>query len=514
LREKYKLRAPNINHIDLIEVSPLKASLKLYAGRIHCPRMQDLPYSPDTTLSKEQAEIVRDYCINDLDNTQLLYTELLPQIKLRETLGTEYSVDLRSKSDAQIAEAIIGHELEKLHCHGWRNAKAKIEPGFTFRYKIPEFVAFKTRPLQSVLEAVRTADFIVGVSGAAAIPDALAGQKIRVGETIYQLGGGGLHSCEKSIAQYANENHYLIDRDVASYYPSIILNQGLYPQHLGKDFLNVYQTIVTRRLKAKLEKNKVVADALKITINGTFGKLGSPYSKLYAPDLCMQVTISGQLCLLMLIEEIELAGMRVVSANTDGIITKCPKNRYDDFLNIVLQWESITGFSTEEARYKAIFSRDVNNYIAIKENDELKVKGIYSDKGSALNSPLSKNPECQIISDAVQIFLAYKKPIIETIMTCTDIRKFVSVRTVKGGASKDGSYLGKAVRWYYAKGEKGTINTVQSGNKVPKTEGAKPLMILPTSLPDDLNYDYYIREAKEILYDIGYLQKSKPASLF
>lgn len=175
-----------------------------------------------------------------------------------------------------------------------------------------------------------------------------------------------------------------------------------------------------------------------------------------------------------------------------------------------MQWESITGFATEEARYKAVFSRDVNNYIAIKENGESKVKGAYSSKGSALNSPLSKNPECQIISDAIQAFLANNKSITETIVQCTDIRKFVSVRTVKGGAAKDGCYLGKAIRWYYAKDEHGTINYVQSGNKVPKSEGAKPLMILPASIPEDLDYDYYITEAKNMLYDIGYLQKIDP----
>lgn len=62
----------------------------------------------------------------------------------------------------------------------------------------------------------------------------------------------------------------------------------------------------------------------KIVLNGTFGKLGSKYSFLYSPNLMIQVTITGQLALLMLIEALEAAGISVVSANTDGIVSRCP----------------------------------------------------------------------------------------------------------------------------------------------------------------------------------------------
>ena len=30
-----------------------------------------------------------------------------------------------------------------------------------------------------------------------------------------------------------------------------------------------------------------------------------------------------------------------------------------------------------------------------------------------------------------------------------------------------------------------------NGNKVPKTDGAKPIMNLPNELPDDINYEWY-----------------------
>lgn len=513
IEQRYGIETRNFNHIDLIEVAPISASLKIYSGRLHCERMQDLPYPPDAELEPWQIINVRDYCVNDLDNTQLLYENLKPQIELRVTLGKEYGIDLRSKSDAQIAEAVIKSELEKL---GVDTRKPQKIVGQTFYYQVPAFVNFKTPLLQQVLHTVATTLFEVGESGKANCPETIKRLKINIGSCTYQMGNGGLHSSEKSVGHVADAHTLLIDRDVASYYPQIVLNQGLYPEHLGPAFLEVYRSIVLRRLKAKRDKNTVIADALKITINGAFGKLGSQYSRLYSSDLMSQVTITGQLCLLMLIEAIELAGIPVVSANTDGIVIKCPENRYKDLEHVVIAWEEQTGFVTEETQYKALYCRDVNNYIAVKKDNEgsCKVKGIYSEKGSALNSVLSKNPECLIVSDAVQAFLARGVPMVDTITACSDVRRFVAVRQVKGGAEKNGVYLGKAVRWYYAKDEVGQMNYVITGNAVPKSEGAKPLMNLTPDVPDDLDYDYYINEANETLYDIGYYQRAHVARLF
>jgi hypothetical protein len=180
----------------------------------------------------------------------------------------------------------------------------------------------------------------------------------------------------------------------------------------------------------------------------------------------------------------------------------------------------------EETRYKSIHCRDVNNYFAVKlkwddknkvwldEVDGCKVKGCYSERGSALNSRLSKNPTNLICSDAVMKFLTNGTPVEETIMNCKDITRFVTARNVKGGAQKDGIYLGKVVRWYYAVGMDGEISYILSGNKVPCTDGAKPLMDLPNEFPDDINYKWYIEEANKYLVQIGvYASKDKAAQI-
>lgn len=500
-----------INNIDLIEVAPLQGSLKLYAARLHAPTIQELPVDPHSELTEQEKIDVRNYCFNDLDCTELLFNELKPQIILREQLGAEYGQDLRSKSDAQIAEAVLNSELKRIN--GRWPTKGEPEEGYSFRYQVPTWLRFQTEPLQRALAAIEGATFRLQPNGSPALPAEIEALSIAMGSSIYRLGIGGLHSTEKSAAHLPAEGERLLDRDVASYYPFIILNLGLYPKHLGPSFLKVYRTIVERRLEAKRQGNKTVSETLKIVINGSFGKLGQPFSTLYSPDLLIQVTVTGQLALLMLIEAFEHVGISVVSGNTDGIVFRCRKEQEPLAAQIVEWWQRETGFETEETEYKATFSRDVNNYIAVKLDGSVKHKGVYSERGSALNSKLSKNPETLILADAVSAFLTKGTPVAETIRNCRDIKRFLAVRNVKGGAHKGGIYLGKVVRWYYAEGERGAIEYVLTGNKVPKSDGAKPLMQLG-EFPSDIDYAWYEREATEMLYDLGYFQRAKQLTFF
>src|SRR3569833_1542231 len=351
-RDVYKahnLEPAQLNHIDLIEVAPLKASLKMYGARLHAKRLHELPIAYAKPITVKEQQIVRIYNINDLDLTELLLTELGPAIDLRDQLSREYQQDLYSKSDAQIAEAVISSELKRLN--GYHSKRPTIEPGTSFQLKIPHYISYKTPQFKQMLETVRNARFIVGNNGSVEMPEELSKLNLRLGSCVYRMGIGGLHSSEECVSHKATDDMLLIDKDVNSYYPSIILTQELAPKHLGKSFLTVYKSIVDRRLEAKRTAPKgIVEQSLKITINGSFGKLGSMYSVLYAPDLLMQVTMTGQLALLMLIEFIESRGIPVVSANTDGVLVKCPKDRYTDIEMQVIYWKRLTGFEAEETR--------------------------------------------------------------------------------------------------------------------------------------------------------------------
>lgn len=494
--QAWNVRLPKVDHIDLIEVAPGIASLKLYAGRLHAQRMQDLPIDPDASISPDQRAVLRQYCRNDLANTAALYRALEPQIELRSAMSAEYDIDLRSKSDAQIAEAVLVHQVKALRKS--EIVRPEIEPGTVYHYRAPAWLQFRSLALTDVLTEIEASDFVVSETGNIKEPLVLQTGSVPIGNSRYRLGIGGLHSSETCQAIEADDEHVLIDRDVASYYPSIILRLGLAPAQMGTEFLRAYRSIVDRRLAAKAAGDKVLADTLKIVVNGSFGKLGSRYSRLYSPDLLIQVTVTGQLCLLMLIDELEAEGISVVSANTDGIVIRCHHVDTGAMASVIKRWEQRTGFVTEETRYRALYSRDVNNYIAVKADGGVKLKGAYALAG------LAKNPANLVAIDAAVQWLRTGVPIEDTIRTCQDVRRFVTVRTVAGGAiDQQGRYLGKAIRWYYALGVDGPLRYQKNGYTVPRTHGARPLMELPDQLPRDVDYGWYEREAISILTDVG-----------
>lgn len=546
---------PKINHIDLFETNPsVKNGLKALAARLHIRLLQELPFKPNTKLSPAEWEEGKQYCLNgDLEGTHALFNLMKEPIMLREALRERYNtVDLRSKSDAQVGETIIKTEVERRL--GTKVKRAVIAEGSTFRYEPPEWMKFDTPLMRNVFETIKNTDFEIGKGGKVAFPRVFSNFKIEFDGLRHTLGIGGLHSTEANRCVLADDDHVLIDGDVASQYPRIIMTLGLYPKALGAEFSPVYNSIIEERLKAKRAKDKVADKGLKIAINGSYGKLGSAYSVLFAPNLMIAVTLTGQLSLLMLIERAHLMGIPVVSANTDGVVFKVPRSMYNGFVlredgtptdrlapspiqDIIEWWEGATGFSMEFNEYSALYNQSVNTYIATKPDGSYKRKGALANHWrpdlpwggkntdyDPARSGLMKNPAMTICSDAVLGFLLKGIPIEQTIMECTDIREFITVVNATGGATwgegENEGYLGKVVRYYWSTQGAPIIKvkphpTTGNRPKVPKTDGCRPIMTLPDdfAVPPDLDYARYIAEAKSILKDIGYgLKESRGLS--
>lgn len=513
LKKAYNFRTFNTNHVDLIEVAPLRGSLKLYMARLHAERIQELPFPDMQILTEEEIGIVKQYNFNDLDGTELLFNFMKERLELRESLGNDYHENLMSKSDAQIAEVILSKEISKLN--GKRPQKQDIESGTVFKYSIPTYIKYQTLELQNLLNKLKIAKFVVQPNGKMAIPNELT-EPVKINRGLYKLGIGGLHSSEKTAAYKSDKFKTLVDRDVRSYYPKLITTLGLYPPSCGPNFLIAFDKIIDIRLDAKEKKIFSRDKGLKIVINGTSGKLSDTWSIFYSPDNTIQMTVSGQLALLLLIERLELSGIEVISANTDGMTMIVYKNKELDYQQIVTSWEIETGFETEEIRYKNYYARDVGAYFATKLDDTVKKKGNpYAEVGSQSGTQLDVNPTVQICSDAVEALISKNIPIEQTIRECKNFTRFVNVRQAKApGAHKNGEYLGRVLRWYYAKGETGAIHTVAANNQVAGSEGAKPCMDLPKEFPDDIDYAWYIKYTKEILEDIGYTPKMKQVEFF
>ena len=489
---------PTWNHIDIINVAPGQASLKIYGGRLNATKMQDLPIEPDEMISSEQRELLRTYCLNDLETTELLYTTLSDQMKLRQDMSKRYKIDLRSKSDAQIAEAVFRKEIGDLEGRQVKPSR-RIDMSKTYRYLDPKIITFQRKDLKELLNRLTESEFPLADTGSIQLPDWLRETKIKIGGSEYQMGIGGLHSCEKKRTIRASNDMYLRDADVASYYPSIILQQGLVPENLGRGFVTVYTDIYHTRLAAKASGDKVTANSLKISLNGSFGKLGSKYSALYAPDLLIQTTITGQLALLMLIERLEPRGISVVSANTDGVVSHFHKDLEREYDEVCWEWMLETSYELEFTDYSSLHSRDVNSYIAVKPNGSVKGKGAFAEPN------LMKNPQFVIVNEALYAYLSKGTPLEQTINACSDVTKFLMVRSVTGGAVWGDEYLGKAVRFYYSKelGDDDCIRYAKNGNKVPMSDAARPMMQLSDTVPSDIDRQRYVYMAREALKEIG-----------
>lgn len=273
-------------------------------------------------------------------------------------------------------------------------------------------------------------------------------------------------------------------------------------------------------LKVERAGQVAKADGGKVSANGAYGKLGSPYSVLYAPHLMIAVTLTGQLALLMLIERAERAGIPVVSANTDGVVFRCPHEKDIALAEITSEWERDTGFELESTDYQALYSQSVNTYIAVKPNGTAKRKGVLANPRAEgdLRTQMMNSPSMNVCADAATAFLTRGTPIEETIRGCEDVRDFVTVVNVRGGGKWRGEYLGKVVRFIWS--TDGDVILYkdphpETGNfkKVSKTDGCRPLMEMPDDgkPPADIDYERYIETARDILRDVGFQPRSKQA---
>ena len=90
----------------------------------------------------------------------------------------------------------------------------------------------------------------------------------------------------------------IIDMDVKSYYPNVVIASEFYPEHLGKDFCVFYKQLY--EMRKKYPKGSIENEMLKLALNGTYGDTNSKFSVFYDPLVTMRTTLNGQLFLCVL----------------------------------------------------------------------------------------------------------------------------------------------------------------------------------------------------------------------
>lgn len=204
--------------------------------------------------------------------------------------------------------------------------------------------------------------------------------KARVGGLDYYFGTGGIHGSVSSQRIIATDNWLIRDIDVASLYPSIAIQNNLAPAHLGEHFTRSYASLPQERKKWQELKGKkcVEANSLKLAANSVYGNSNNPYSVFYDPLYTLSTTINGQLLLCMLAERLmSVPTLQIIQINTDGISYTIRADYEPMAAEKCREWEQITRLKLEDQNYKRMFIRDVNNYVAEDFKGGLKTKGAY-----------------------------------------------------------------------------------------------------------------------------------------
>ena len=191
--------------------------------------------------------------------------------------------------------------------------------------------------------------------------------KFEIGGVKHTYGIGGLHSENDPEVFEPLDDEMLLDSDVRSLYPTIILQNNLFPAHLGKALLNVYQMIYDQRVAAKAEGRKIENETLKLALNGLTGNLQSIYSWVYDPMMVFKIRINGQLMLLMLIEKVVEHGFQLIQSNTDGIFVKIKKDRYNEYMQVCADWEKKTRLTLEHDEFERFYQYAINDYVGVKK---------------------------------------------------------------------------------------------------------------------------------------------------
>lgn len=510
-------------YIDLMKLAGLQKSLKLVGTILNWHKLQDLPYSVDKEISKEEVGIVYDYNRNDVLITKELYFFLLDEIKLRFEIYKQFGVEVFTESRSGTANRLLEKYYEEYTGIPKSVFKNERTPRKFFKFSSVIFnnVSFETNELDKEFEEIRDKSYYENLP--------FFKKVIKFRNKSYKLGIGGIHSIDEGLKIKSDKDVEIIDADVTSMYPSIIISYGIKPAHLNKAFLEIYSNFLRRRIKAKEEEDVITSEALKIVLNSVYGKMRNENHWLYDPFAAMQVTLNGQLFILMLIEKLELNGIQVISANTDGVTSIVPKEKKQIFKNICEEWSKKVRLNLEYTKYKEYIRKDVNNYIAIKDNGNIKTKGIFNKKKDII-----KGLDKPIIAIAVSKYFLEGIPVEETIKNHDSIYDFCISKKIKNTFKnkiryiKDNKiveeYIQDSVRYYVSNTgvslvkekeiEKQGIYSIIDEETKEKQDiqyevGNYVTIFNEFELKDDydINYPYYISEAKKIIEKIDPLNK-------
>lgn len=524
---KYQIWFDTFDILTMLYSNKLRVGLKEIQVTMQYPNVQEFVCDWTKPLPLEDFDSMIDYNINDIESTSELLNRCKKDVDLRIAIEDEYGVRVLSKDGVNIGMKILTQKYLEKTGLTWQDIKDLRSPMSVIPLKdvILPFIKYDSPILQRVLDDMKNQIVSPGRKGYE--------NKFVFNNLRYSVGVGGIHSVNSPEIIIPRDDEMLIDIDVASLYPSMLIEYEFYPKHLGKEFLEVYKQIKDERIEAKHNGDKVKNETLKLALNGLSGNLQNEHNFCYSPFAVMQIRINGQLLLLMLAEKLTQIGCRIVQANTDGLFVLLKKDVYSKVNSICREWEQLTKLTLEEDRFKAMYQYAINDYFAITEDNKVKEKGMF-----ITTVKLGKGLTPKIIPKAVISFFKDGISVEDTIKNCTDIRDFLmsektgkqwhveymneeQQRTNRFYASTNGGYLWKWKDTGHKEGEIITYTEPYVGEHKYKASARQYQNMLTASGVtllnkfDDkpieerkINYRYYIMEAYKIIRDLKPLQLS------
>jgi hypothetical protein len=532
---EYKEEWLSLKQLDLFKIHHFdnknrRVSLKRLEFEMDFENIEEMPIH-HLKENMTQLEIVETiyYCYNDVQATYEFYKITIGdtnhplykgnnQIELRQDIYEEFDIPCLNYSDSKIGDEMI----KKYYCqekgihYNELPKKGFFRKDIEIRKCIADYVVFQTPELQAFLKRMKKT--VLGLQ------DDFK-ESIEFYNNTYSFMKGGLHTENKPKVFEADDETKILDWDVSSYYPAIIINNGRYPQHLGKEFLRGYKQMFDKRLELKplAKKDKKIAGivgALKLAVNSVYGKSSDMQNWIYDRQLTMFTTITGELSLMMLIEAYELNDIHVISANTDGVTIMVTNDLMDKMHEINKWWMELTSYELERTDYQKIIFSTVNDYLAVKTNGEIKKKGDF-----LTDFELHKNKSARIVPIALERYYTNDVPVATTIHNHTNIYDFC----LRQKASKDFHYEGhskenktiynKLIRYYVSgTGEKllkvKNPECTTNAADVSQVEAGEWVMTVCNHLNidhplDNINHSYYIEKAERIIEKIQFAGRKR-----
>ena len=487
----------------------------------------------DRYIIDEWVEPTIHYNTNDVFIVCEMIRLYLDEVKLRYQITKSYEVDVLNSSRSNIADRLFEKfysEFSGLKPFQWKGKKTQ-RTIMSFKRIILPFIEFKTPQLQLLLaEMKKTSVTSLG-------KDSFK-KEVKLNNLVYTIATGGLHSQdiprelrskivttdsstgELSWENISEDSYIYVHFDIASFYPSLIVNYNVAPAHINEGcFVKLVKWLRDTRVEAKHSTEDyidgipkdVLAQVLKIVINSIYGKLGYEEGDICDRLAVLNVTINGQLLIMMLCEELELNDIEVVSANTDGIVVKLYKSKKEDFDRITKEWCDKTQFGADSEEYLAYINRDINNYVIQETNGKISYKGALNPKMYSID--LSKGYDMPIVAKAVVDYFIEGKPIMETLYECKNILEFCKTQNVgrqfhvEFSTNKGFETLQRNVR-YYVSTNGGVIFKTHNINLSKNNLCAGYKVKILNTLDDtrielrEINYQYYYDECMKIITPI------------